>query len=122
MSRSVPEWISKRDDDAIPPRVKLRVFEAAQGCCAKCTLSIRGKLLPAYDHKTALINGGEHRESNLQLLCVPCHKVKTRTDVAEKATGYRKRTKAAGIRKPSRFPGARNSRWKMKVGGGVVLR
>jgi 5-methylcytosine-specific restriction protein A len=121
LSRSLPEWIAKHDDEAIPPRVKLRIFERCNGICKACTLAIRGKLLPAYDHITALVNGGEHRESNLQLLCVPCHAVKTRQDVAEKAQTYSKRLKAVGI-KP-----ARKHRWgipgmKKKITGEVVPR
>ena len=100
MSREVPEWIGKTDDQAIPARVKVRVFLRAGGVCAECTLPIVGKLRPAYDHIQALINGGEHRESNLQLLCVPCHAVKTKADVAEKSATYRKRVKHLGIKKP----------------------
>jgi 5-methylcytosine-specific restriction protein A len=100
MSRATPEWIGASDDQAIPARVKLRVFEAAAGKCCDCTLPIRGKLRPAYDHIQALINGGSHRESNLQLLCVPCHAIKTREDVAGKSVTARKRTKHLGIKKP----------------------
>lgn len=97
--REVEEWIGSHDDQAIPPRVKVRVFEKAGGKCATCTLAIVGKLRPAYDHIQALINGGKHTESNLQLLCVPCHKVKTRADVAEKAVLARKRAKHLGVKK-----------------------
>jgi 5-methylcytosine-specific restriction endonuclease McrA len=100
MSRSVAEWIAKNDDEAIPARVKVRVFEAFGGNCVSCTLAIRGATRPAYDHVQAIINGGEHRERNLQLLCVPCHAVKTRKDIAEKAIVYRKRAKHLGLKKP----------------------
>lgn len=96
----VTEWVAKNDDQAIPPRVKLRVFAAAGGRCEECTNLIVGKLRPEYDHRVALVNGGAHAEHNLQLLCSECHKVKTRADVAEKSTMARKKTKAAGIKKP----------------------
>jgi 5-methylcytosine-specific restriction protein A len=122
MSRTIPEWIGSTDDQAIPARVKVRVFDRAGGKCSACTLPIQGKLRPAYDHFQALINGGEHRESNLQLLCVPCHALKTKADVAEKSVTARKRTKHLGIRKPSRFPGSRDSKFKKKIDGSVVLR
>lgn len=122
MSRSTPEWVASDDNQAIPPRVKLRIFEAAGGRCAHCTLQIVGRLLPAYDHTVALINGGQHAESNLQLLCVPCHAVKTGADVKEKSVVARVRKKHIGIRKPSRFPAARNSIWKKKMDGSVVRR
>ncbi len=107
MSRAVSEWIAKHDNEAIPARVKVRVFDRAGGRCAICTLSIVGKLRPAYDHIKALVNGGAHRESNLSLLCVPCHSVKTRVDIAEKATTYRKRTKHLGIKSKRRTIGGR---------------
>ena len=66
----------------------------------QCTLEIRGKLRPAYDHCIAIINGGENSERNLQLLCVPCHEKKTGRDVAEKSITARKRAKHLGIKKP----------------------
>lgn len=101
MSRAVDkEWIASHDDQAIPPRVKIRVFDRAGKRCEECTLLIVGKLRPEYDHKIALINGGKHCESNLQLLCSECHKAKTRSDVAEKSVMAKKRLKAAGIKKP----------------------
>lgn len=105
MSREVPEWIGDNDNQAIPARVKVRVFDRAGGVCAECTLPIVGKLRPAYDHIQALINGGEHRESNLQLLCVPCHQIKTGADVAEKSRVYRKRVKLLGLKRRRTIPG-----------------
>jgi hypothetical protein len=53
---------------------------------------------------------------------VPCHAKKTKADVAEKAIVARKRQKHLGIRKPSRFPGSRDSGWKKKMDGSVVRR
>lgn len=101
--RRVPEWIAKHDDEAIPPRVQLRVF--GYGFCQKCGRRLRAGHW-ACDHIVALVNGGQHRESNLQPLCIsPCHSDKTRADVAEKSKNYRTRAKAAGIRKPSRLRG-----------------
>ena len=100
MSRELPEWEATNDNQAIPARVKIRVFDRAGGKCAECTLPIVGKLRPAYDHIEALINGGKHAESNLQLLCVPCHAVKTKTDVAEKSITARVRAKHLGLKKP----------------------
>jgi 5-methylcytosine-specific restriction endonuclease McrA len=100
MSRSVAEWIGANDDQAIPARVKVRIFDLFNGRCAICDLPITGKLRAAYDHAVALINGGQNRESNLQLLCVPCHAGKTKADVAQKSKNYRVRSKHAGIKKP----------------------
>jgi len=114
MTRSVEEWIGKTDDEAIPPRVKIRVFDAFDKRCVNCTLPITGKLLPAYDHIVALVNGGPNRESNLQLLCVPCHAVKTKSDVRAKSVTARKRRKHIGFKKPRTI-----TRWR-KFNGDAV--
>jgi 5-methylcytosine-specific restriction protein A len=100
---NLKEWIGSNDNQAIPPRVKVRIFQKADGKCqGDCGLKIVGKLRPAYDHIQALCNGGEHRESNLQLLCVPCHSIKTKTDVAEKSAVARKQKKHIGAFGPKR--------------------
>lgn len=101
--RTVPEWRAKHDDHAIPPRVRLRVFDKTNGYCDTC----HRKLGPAEkwecDHVVALCNGGEHREGNLIPRCSWCHTQKTRLDVAAKAVTVRIRKRSLGIRKPSRL-------------------
>lgn len=100
MTRAVAEWIGKHDNEAIPPRVMLRVYTKFNGVCPKCNRILqRGKW--ACDHVIALVNGGKHAESNLQPLCVsPCHSQKTAEDVAEKSRNYRKRAKHIGAFAP----------------------
>lgn len=98
MARSVDEWIGKTDDSAIPPKVKIRLFEAAKGRCKNCGVQIRPGNGPAYDHKKALVNGGENRESNLQILCINCHDAKTKKDVAEKSAVADKKGKHIGAK------------------------
>jgi 5-methylcytosine-specific restriction endonuclease McrA len=75
--RAVPEWIGAHPDQAIPPRVKLRVWER---CGGRCALSGK-KLMPGdaydFDHILALANGGENREKNLQLVSRDKHREKT---------------------------------------------
>ena len=123
MSRTAPEWIGKTDDDAIPPRVKDRVARKAGDRCQKCTREIGGKLRAEFDHVTPLILGGGHRESNLQLICNECHGAKTRLDVKIKAKVARVRQRQKlGIRNLSRFQCSRQSRWKKRMDGSVVLR
>jgi 5-methylcytosine-specific restriction enzyme A len=98
--RELPEWIGKNDSDAIPARVRLRVFERYNGKCAECGVRIAGSIRPAIDHIRAIANGGANAESNLQLLCaVPCHAKKTKRDVATKSLSYRKRLKAVGFKR-----------------------
>lgn len=84
MARTRKEWIADTDDQRAPPRVRQRIFDACGGKCHICGVVIVGKKW-ALDHVTALINGGENRESNLQPIHVKCHAEKTAADVAEKA-------------------------------------
>lgn len=98
--RTVKEWIASHDDQAIPARVRARVFLRSGG---KCHLS--GRLIGPSDawdcdHIVALCNGGEHRESNLAPAIRQAHRRKTAQDVAEKAKVDRVRKKHIGIKKP----------------------
>ena len=121
--RTPPEWIGKTPDEAVPPRVRVRVFERAAGKCAGCTRKLTARDKWQADHVLAVINGGANRERNLQLLCSWCHKLKTAEDVAEKALVYRKKSKHLGAdRKRSSFATSRDGRLKQKIGGQVVDR
>jgi 5-methylcytosine-specific restriction endonuclease McrA len=120
--RELEEWIGEHDDQRIPDRVRLRVFERHGGRCPKCTRPLHPSRW-ACDHIVALANGGEHRESNLQPLCSsPCHSSKTALDVALKSRAASIRKHRAGIRPPSRFACAKSSPFKRKIGGQVVRR
>lgn len=122
-ARSVPEWIGATPDTAIPPRVRLRVFERAGRRCEECSRPLLAGDKWQADHVLALINGGENREGNLRCICDWCHKAKTASDVAEKSRTYRRRLKDAGIRETKRpMPGSRNSPYRKKMNGEVVPR
>lgn len=97
--RSIPAWVADHDDQAIPGRVRLRVFVKHAGKCPKCTRALQpGKW--ACDHIVALINGGKHCETNLQPLCVsPCHTGKTKVDLKIKTKADRIGKRNAGIKK-----------------------
>lgn len=101
MTRSVEAWVGKRDDQAIPPRVRVRLFEAAGGRCQICSRKLNPGDKWQVDHILALANGGAHSEANMQVACDWCHKSKTREDVAEKAEVYAVRSKHVLPRKPS---------------------
>jgi len=124
MSRSVALWSSDNPNAAIPKRVRVRVFERAGGCCEICGR----KLGPAdkwqADHIVALVNQGQHSEANLRVACDWCHKAKTREDVAIKAETYRVRSKhiLPSEQKRSSFGTNRNSKFKKRMDGTVVLR
>ena len=123
MTRETPEWIGKTPDTPIPPRVKLRVFEAYGGKCY-----ITGKKLSAgevdFDHIKALCNGGENRESNIAPIWRPAHKEKTAQDVAMKSKDRRVKAKFLGIKPKSGaiIAGSKSSPWKRKVDGTIVPR
>lgn len=122
MARSVPEWIGKTDDTPIPDRVKLRVFERYHGRCYLSGI----RLTPGtweIEHKIAIINGGENRESNLAPVSKgKVHREKTIEDLKIKTRSYKVRKRNVGIRKKSKFPGSRDSAWKRKVDGTWVKR
>lgn len=78
--RSVPEWVGKTDDAAIPKATKLRIWER---CGGKCAITGR-KLMPGdaydFDHIIPLALGGEHRETNIQIVSKDAHRAKTADD------------------------------------------
>jgi 5-methylcytosine-specific restriction endonuclease McrA len=98
------------------------VFDRFGGRCHLSGRFIRAGEAWDCDHIIALANGGEHRESNLAPALKAPHREKTKADVAEKADVYRKRAKHLGIKRPSRFPGSRDSKLKRKMDGTVVPR
>lgn len=121
IGRSVKEWIGKTPDSAIPPRVKLRVFEAHGGICYLSGRKIRPGDEWDCDHIQALCNGGENRESNLAPALRTAHREKTAGDVKQRAKDDRVRKKHLGIYKPkSRLPGSKGSGWRKKMDGTVV--
>ena len=95
--RSVEEWKGKTYDAAIPPRVRVRVFDRHGGICHLSGRRIRAGEAWDCDHIIALANGGEHRENNLAPALKAAHREKTKADVAEKAIVYRKRAKHIGV-------------------------
>lgn len=101
--RSVPEWIGRTPEANVPPRVRLRIFEREGGKCWISGRKIRPGDLWDLDHKVALINGGEHRESNLFPALRDKHREKTREDVAQKAKTAAIRANHILPRQPSRL-------------------
>jgi 5-methylcytosine-specific restriction enzyme A len=120
MARAVPEWIGKTPDSAIPPRVKLRVWERQGGRCALTGVKINPGDRWEVDHIVALINGGENREDNLQIVLAFAHKAKTKADVDEKAKVARLKQKHLGMRSPKR--GLSHPTLRKKLNGQVEVR
>lgn len=110
MPRTVEEWIGKDASSAIPPRVKVRIMERQKCRCHGCTRLLGGRLKPEFDHRPALINSGQNRESMIVAVCAECHSGRTKSDLAEKAKVYAVRSKHLGIKPPKRKWGSRSFR------------
>jgi 5-methylcytosine-specific restriction enzyme A len=104
MPRKIPEWIGRTPDTPPPPRVKLRIWARENGACY---LSGR-KILPGepyeYEHKIAIINGGENRETNIFLALTDKHKEKTKADLAEKSRVADRAKSHIGANSPAQRP------------------
>lgn len=120
--RSVDEWIGKTDDSRPPPRVQVRIFERHHGICHISGRKIRTGEKWEVEHILAISLGGENRESNMAPALVGPHKGKTAQDRKTKARNDKIRKNHLGVRAPSKMAGSRNSRFKKKLNGQVVLR
>ena len=124
MTREVPEWIGKTDDTPVPPRVRTRVFIAKGGKCHRCTRKIPTGQAWTCEHFKALINGGENRETNLDVTCDWCLPIKNAEDVAEKSKVYAMRCADIGIksRKGRPLAGTKASGLRKRMDGTVERR
>jgi 5-methylcytosine-specific restriction endonuclease McrA len=105
--RTVDEWIGKTDDDKIPDRVRLRIFERHGGICHLSGRTIRPGDKWEIDHIIAIANGGEHRESNMAPVLAVAHREKTKSDRRIKAKIDRQRKRHLGVKKRTGFRGWR---------------
>ena len=106
MARSVPAWQGATPDTAIPPRVRLRVWDREEGKCHRCRRKIPVGDAWIIEHRHAIILGGANAEPNLCLSCSWCKPEKDAEDVAAKAVAARVRSKHLGIRPPSQIRSA----------------
>jgi hypothetical protein len=102
MSRVVPEWIADHDDQAIPTRVKARIFERCGGRCALSGIKLGPGSPFDFDHIISLAAGGSHRETNIQVLARAKHREKTADDVAIKSKIARIQAKNLGLKPKGR--------------------
>ena len=104
--RSVDEWVAKHDDQAVPPRVRLRIFNRYGGICQLSTRKIMAGDAWDLDHIKALWLGGEHRESNLHPVLRQKHREKSAHEQKLQAKTDRIAKKHHGIRTEKRngFP------------------
>ena len=78
---------------------------------------------PEYDHIIADEHGGDNSLDNCQVLCVWCHKPKTRADMKVTVHGRKVRAAHARADKPKRvMPGSRGHWQKKPLHGNAVRR
>ena len=62
-------------------KIRLRIRERDGYQCQSCKVAVLAGIV---DHKVALVNGGTNADSNLQLMCAECHRIKTATDLGHR--------------------------------------
>lgn len=99
---------------------RTRIFLAHQGVCAVCGGKIVGKAWDL-DHGRALALLGDDTEDNLYPVHrSPCHREKTKADVARIAKAKRNETRQLGAhRSRSPLPGSRASGIRKRMNGQV---
>jgi 5-methylcytosine-specific restriction enzyme A len=116
VTRATEVWVGATDDAAIPKRVRIRVFESTGGRCALSGRLIRPGDAWQVDHKLALVNGGQHIETNMQPVLSEPHKAKTAADVKTKAKTARMKAAHLGLKPKGRGFGNMNRKFNGTVG------
>jgi hypothetical protein len=93
-------------------------LEPGQRCNAPLAYGVE------FDHVVLEANSHDNSLENCAAVCVRCHGWKTRNhDTPMAAKTVRQQDKLGlGIRKATCMPGSRQSKWKRKMDGSVVLR
>jgi 5-methylcytosine-specific restriction endonuclease McrA len=103
--RSIPEWRGKSPDSVPPMAVQLRVLKRQSSKCAITGREIRpGRDRMHCDHKKRLNDGGENRESNLQMVLEAPHIEKTAIENSDGKKADRIRLKNLGMWPKSKNP------------------
>jgi 5-methylcytosine-specific restriction enzyme A len=101
--RSTLEWQGKHPDADPPSYVRLRVFNDKKGKCHMCGHVIRAGEKWICEHVIAIANGGENRETNLDLTCHLCLPKKNKADKDIQTKTENMRKAAFGIKPKSRL-------------------
>lgn len=104
-------------------KVKLAAFQRSNGICEMPSCGAKlftGKF--TYDHRVPDQLGGDPTLENCQVICRECDRAKTRKDAGDIAKARRRQKHHLGIRKRSTFSCSKDSRFKKKINGEVVLR
>ncbi len=99
-------------------RTKGWIWGRARGCCEKCGIDVTNRV-HHFDHIEPDWISGRDDMNNGQLLCVQCHKDKTKKDKAIIAKSKRIIDKRSGaLTSRNIIPGSKRSPWKHKMRGG----
>lgn len=102
---------------------RLRCFTTAEGMCHICGQLIKVGEPWDVSHPIPLEMGGPDDDTNRKPAHRACHREHTsKVDAPMIAKAKRIHAKHIGARKPSRFPGSKDSPFKKKVDGTVVPR
>lgn len=103
---------------------KLKAFERAQGRCETCNCKLGAQDRKEFDHVLPCALGGTNTVENCEVLCVACHKAKTKGDKGRIAKADRQRATHQGFKAPKRggFQTNKSGKWKKKMNGEVVRR
>lgn len=107
----------KRDE--FTRSVKLAAWDREDGKCEGCGRRIFPGDGPEYDHRIPAAQGGKATLKNCQVLCSPCHKLKTAGDmktIAKSRSVRAAHVSAKVVKRP--LPGSKASGWKHKISGG----
>lgn len=103
--RSTKEWIGRRPESMPSIHVRLRIYSRQNGLCAcgcRRVMNLDRDKIDC-DHILALRDGGENRETNLQLLLHEHHQAKTTAENIARGEERRHKAKA--------FTTASKSKW-----------
>jgi len=75
----------KRGSAGVRDRERIRARDS--GLCQECKRNGRTSIGAAVDHIIPLWKGGSDDDSNKELLCAPCHDVKTVREAKDRARG-----------------------------------
>ena len=120
--RAVEEWIGATPDTPCPDYVVLRILLRQERKCAITGVRIRPGDKAHADHIKRLKDGGENRESNIQIVRERPHIEKTADENTEGARVASLQKKSLGIGQTISQRKAFQSKFKRKVSGEVVLR
>ncbi len=113
MPRKREEWVGKTDDSMPDKNVRDRISLRTNDCCAECGRPFGPGVTANCDHIKPLADGGENRETNLQMLCNWCHVEKTSAEATSRAKTRSIRSKHLGLdqsvtnkyQRPGKLPG-----------------